>query len=102
MNEEDALVGNTQWREGAGAAQELKMGRTMEAKDNKTMEPELLEELEESQCSTSRLEDDLKQDVYRRVKCLDKTKSMGPGFPPGSSRYYSEEKTASYSSWNIE
>ena len=26
MNEEDALVGNTQWREGAGAAQELKMG----------------------------------------------------------------------------
>ena len=63
MNEEDALVGNTQWREGAGAAQELKMGRTMEAKDNKTMEPELLEELEKSQCSTSRLEDDLKQDA---------------------------------------
>ena len=39
------------------------MWRTMETEDNKTMEPELLEELEESQCSTSRLEDDLKQDV---------------------------------------
>ena len=102
LNGEDALVGSTHWRKGAGAAQELKMGRTMEAKDNKTMEPELLEELEESQCSTSRPEDDLKQNVYRRVKCLDKTKSMGPGFPPGSSRYYSEEETASYSSWNIE
>ena len=70
MNEEDALVGNTQWREGAGAAQELKMGRTMEAKDNKTMEPELLEELEESQCSTSRLEDDLKQDVCTGCGCV--------------------------------
>ena len=35
----------------------------MSWEDNKTMEPELLEELEESQCSTSRLEDDLKQDV---------------------------------------
>ena len=63
LNEEDALVGSTHWREGAGATQELKMGRTMETEDNKTMEPKLLEELEESQCSTSRPEDDLKQEV---------------------------------------
>ena len=63
MNKEDALVGNTRWREGAGATKELKMRRTMEAEDNKTMEPGMLDELEESHCSTSRPEDDLKQDV---------------------------------------